>query len=67
LAFTAIKGSLDAALLEASVERALEQDYAAFRDQVLPFLERGAAELVASPRAWEQIQDFVAGRLEAAR
>lgn len=62
-----VKGSLDAALLETAVERALEQDYAAFRDQVLPFLESAAAELVASPGAWEQIQAFVADRLEAAR
>jgi predicted nucleotidyltransferase component of viral defense system len=61
------KGSLDASLLETAVERALEQDYAAFRDQVLPFLEPGAAELNASPSAWEQIQTFVADRLEAAR
>jgi predicted nucleotidyltransferase component of viral defense system len=61
------KGMLDAALLEAAVERALEQDYAAFRDQVVPFLEPGAAELVSSPSAWEQIQTFVADRLEAAR
>jgi hypothetical protein len=61
------QGSLDPALLEAAVERALEQDYAAFRDQVLPFLEPGAAELVASPAAWEQTQTFVADRLEAAR
>lgn len=62
-----VRGSLDAALLEAAVERALEQDYAAFRDQVLPFLESGAAELVSSPGAWEQIQTFVADHLEAAR
>jgi predicted nucleotidyltransferase component of viral defense system len=61
------QGSLDAALLEAAAERALEQDYAAFRDQVLPFLEPGASELVASAAAWEQIQTFVADRLEAAR
>jgi predicted nucleotidyltransferase component of viral defense system len=61
------KGVLDAALLEAAVARALEQDYAAFRDQVVPFLEAGAAELVSSPSAWEQIQTFVADRLEAAR
>lgn len=62
-----VKGSLDAALLETAVERVLEQDYAAFRDQVLPFLESDAAELVASPGAWEQIQTFVSDRLEAAR
>lgn len=61
------QGSLDPALLERAVERALEQDYAAFRDQVLPFLEPGAAELISSPGAWEQIQTFVADRLEVAR
>jgi len=49
------------------LERALEQDYAAFRDQVLPFLEPGAAELLASPGAWEQIQTLVVDRLESAR
>lgn len=37
------------------------------RVQALPFLEPGAAELIASPGAWEQIQTFVADRLEAAR
>ncbi len=62
-----VKGAIDAALIEAAVERVLEQDYAAFRDQVLPFLDSGAAELVASPGAWEQIQTFVVDRLEAAR
>jgi predicted nucleotidyltransferase component of viral defense system len=61
------KGALASNLLEKAVERALEQDYAAFRDQVLPFLEPEAADLVASRGAWEQIQTFVADRLEAAR
>lgn len=60
-------GTLDATLLDLAFERAMEQDYDTFRDQVLPFLELGAAELIASPPAWEQIQTFVAGRLEAAR
>lgn len=60
-------GSLDAAAVDAAVERALEQDYAVFRDQVLPFLEPGAAELLSSPDAWEQIQVFVVEALEAAR
>lgn len=60
-------GSLDPAAVDAAVERALEQDYAIFRDQVLPFLEPGAAELIASPGAWEQIQVFVVEALEAAR
>jgi predicted nucleotidyltransferase component of viral defense system len=61
------RGSVDPDLLEGAVERALEQDYAAFRDQVLPFLEAGAAELIATAGGWEQIQSFVADRLEAAR
>lgn len=60
-------GSLDPASVDAAVERALEQGYAAFRDQVLPFLEPGAAEPIASPGAWEQIQVFVVDALEAAR
>ncbi|MBK5218915.1 MAG: nucleotidyl transferase AbiEii/AbiGii toxin family protein [Thermoleophilia bacterium] len=61
------QGSLDVDLLDAAVERATEQGYDAFRDQVLPFLESGGAELVSSPADWERIQTFVAGRLEAAR
>jgi hypothetical protein len=51
-------------LREVAVERTLGQDYATFRDQVLPFLEPSAAELIASPAAWEQIQTFVAAKLE---
>jgi hypothetical protein len=41
--------------------------FAAFRDQVLPFLEPDAVELYDSEAAWEQMQTFVAGTLEAAR
>lgn len=62
-----VRGSINADLLEAAVSRALEQDYAVFRDQVLPFLEAGAAELYGSSGSWEQTQTFVADRLEAAR
>ena len=62
-----VRGSVDPELLESAVERALEQDYGAFRDQVLPFLEVGAAELYGSSAAWEQLQTFVADRLESAR
>ena len=61
------QGSLDPALLEAAAERALEQDYAAFRDQVLPFLEPGAAELVPRRCPPGSRSTFVADRLEAAR
>ncbi len=58
---------VEPAQLESAVERAMEQDYATFRDQVLPFLEPEAAELLATPAAWEQMQSFVAERLEAGR
>jgi predicted nucleotidyltransferase component of viral defense system len=64
---TTLPDSIETAVRDAALERALEQDYAAFRDQVLPFLEPGAAELVATPAAWEQIQTFVAGKLEVDR
>jgi hypothetical protein len=61
------RGTLDPDLLEAAVERIFEQSYDAFRDKVLAFLEPGAAELIESPAAWEEIQTYVAGKLEAAR
>jgi len=64
---TALSDSVEPALRQAAVERALEQDYATFRDQVLPFLEPSSAELIATPAAWEQIQTFVAGKLEVAQ
>jgi len=32
-----------------------------------PSAEASDLDLIASPQAWEQIQAFVAGRLEAAR
>jgi Nucleotidyl transferase AbiEii toxin, Type IV TA system len=61
------KGSLDSDLLDAAIDRALELTYDAFRDQVLAFLDPGAVELYDSAPAWEQLQTFVAGRLEAAK
>ncbi len=60
-------GSLDAKILTAAAERALELPFAAFRDQVLPFLESEVVELYDTEAAWEQMQAFVAERLEAAR
>jgi hypothetical protein len=60
-------GSVDPQTLGAAVDRALELPFAAFRDQVLPFLEPDVVELYASEAAWEQMQTFVAGKLEAAR
>jgi hypothetical protein len=59
-------GSVDPqALLEAR-DRALQLPFAAFRDQVLPFLEPDLLELYDAD-AWEQMQTFVAGKLEEAR
>lgn len=60
-------GSLDAKLLGDAIELALHLPFAAFRDQVLPFLEPDVVELYDSEGAWEQIQTFVAERLEEAR
>jgi hypothetical protein len=45
----------------------MELPYAAFRDQVIPFLEPDAVELYDSEEAWAQIQTFVADALEAAK
>jgi hypothetical protein len=60
-------GSLDAQVLSEAGDRALQLPYAAFRDQVLPFLEPDALELYEGEAAWEQMQTFVAGQLEQAR
>jgi hypothetical protein len=60
-------GSLDAQILSEAGDRALQLPYAAFRDQVLPFLESDALELYEGEAAWEQMQTFVAGQLEQAR
>ncbi|MGB7587119.1 MAG: nucleotidyl transferase AbiEii/AbiGii toxin family protein [Solirubrobacterales bacterium] len=58
---------LDPAILNGAASRAMELPYAAFRDQVIPFLEPDAVELYDSEEAWRQIQTFVAEALEAAR
>jgi hypothetical protein len=60
-------GSLDPQLLSEAAEVALFLPFAAFRDQVLPFLDPGAVELYDSQAAWEQMQTFVAEKLEEAR
>ncbi|HEX5927899.1 MAG TPA: nucleotidyl transferase AbiEii/AbiGii toxin family protein [Solirubrobacterales bacterium] len=60
-------GALDSRVLAVAVERAMQLPYAAFHDQVLPFLEVGAVELYEGEAAWEQMQAFVAERLEEAR
>jgi hypothetical protein len=58
---------LDAELLTSAADRAMELPYAAFRDQVLPFIEPDVVELYDSESAWEQMQTFVAEQLEIAR
>lgn len=58
-------GSVDRGTVEAAIGRALELPFDAFRDQVLPFLEPEATEIY-DRTAWEQVQTFVAGKLEEA-
>ncbi|MEX2447965.1 MAG: nucleotidyl transferase AbiEii/AbiGii toxin family protein [Solirubrobacterales bacterium] len=60
-------GSLDPETAEGAAGRALELPFAAFRDQVLPFLEPEAVELYGDEAAWEQMQSFVAEELEGLR
>ncbi len=47
---------------EAAAEHAVSLPYAAFEDQVLPFLDSAVASIY-DKAAWEQMQDFVAGQL----
>ena len=61
---------LDSALapyLADAANRTLELPYAAFRDQVLAFLEPEAARLYADEDSWVQMQTFVADALGATR
>lgn len=60
-------GALEPELLARAADRALELPFAAFRDQVLPFLEPDVTELYAGEESWVQMQTFVAGKLEEAR
>jgi len=48
--------------LQAAIKRAMELPFAAFRDQVMPFLDREVTDLY-SPDVWDQMQDFVVERL----
>lgn len=56
-------GPVTAELRERAAERALELPFAAFRDQVVPFLDPEVDELYADPAGWEQIRSFVVERL----
>jgi hypothetical protein len=60
-------GSLDPRILADAAERALLLPFAAFRDQVLPFLDAGVVELYDTEAAWERMQTYVAEELEQAR
>lgn len=60
-------GSVDPEILTGAAERALQLPYAAFRDQVLPFLEPEAVELYEGEEVWLRMQTFVAEKLEEAR
>jgi predicted nucleotidyltransferase component of viral defense system len=58
--------TVDASVLASAAELAVELPYAAFRDQVLPFLDPEVAELYTDPAIWEQMQVFVVEWLQGA-
>lgn len=60
-------GSLNSQALTDAADRALQLPFAAFRDQVLPFLESDVSELYDTEAAWEQMQTFVAEKLGEAQ
>lgn len=60
-------GQLDRGLLTEAAERVFELPFDAYRDHVLAFLDSDALELYDGAGAWERMQVFVAGSLEAAR
>ncbi|MBU1671282.1 MAG: nucleotidyl transferase AbiEii/AbiGii toxin family protein [Actinobacteria bacterium] len=55
-------GQVTAKTLQVAIERATELPFAAFRDQVMPFLDREVADLYR-PDVWDQMQSFVIDRL----
>jgi len=55
-------GQVKAETLQVATERAMELPFAAFRDQVMPFLDREVTDLY-SPDVWDQMQAFVIERL----
>jgi hypothetical protein len=60
-------GSIEPDTLTRAAELALQLPFAAYRDQVLPFLEPDVVEVYGSEESWEGMQTFVAESLEAAR
>lgn len=55
-------GQMSTETLQVATERAMELPFAAFRDQVMPFLDHEVADLY-SPEVWDQMQAFVIERL----
>ncbi len=62
-----VPGSLDSQLLTEAADLAMQLPYAAFQGQVLSFLEPESVELYEGEAAWEEMQTFVAERLEEAK
>ena len=58
-----VPAPLSARLREQAALLALQLPFAAFRDQVLPFLDSEIAELYSAPESWEQIRGYVVERL----
>jgi hypothetical protein len=65
--FPLTPGAVAGDILESAAELALGLPYAAFRDQVLPFLEPELADDYDAPDSWTAMQTYVADELEAAR
>ena len=64
LRFAPITATVDPRTRREAAGRALELDYRAFSDQILPFLEPSAVPLY-DPQAWEQVQVTVSEALLA--
>jgi len=60
------QGQIDPGILTRAAERVFELPFAAYRDQVLAFLDPASAELYEGAASWERMQMFVAGALEDA-
>lgn len=56
-------GALPPSVVKGAMGRAVELPFAAFRDQVVAFLDTDVAELYDNPDAWSQMQLFVVDRL----
>jgi len=65
--FPLTPGAVNGEVLESAADLAVGLPYAAFRDQVLPFLDPELAGDYDDPDAWAQMQTHVAAELEAAR